>query len=241
MPVEPPFEVVALDNHLLVVVKPPGMLSQADKTGDADLVTLAKAYLKRRFDKPGNVFVGLVHRLDRPAGGLMVLARTSKAAARLSDQFRRRTVAKRYLAVCEGRLDGSGEQVDWLRKGPTGTVERVSQRASGAKRAALQWTAEAIVARRTLVSVALETGRSHQIRVQLAGLGGPLVGDLRYGAPEPFLDGRGIALWSAALALDHPTRGERLVFASVPDIWPGAFRDAAARTVDRLCAELSGG
>ena len=237
---EAPFGVVYLDNHLLVVEKPPGMLSQADLTGDADLVTLAKAFLKARFDKPGNVFVGLVHRLDRPVGGLVVLARTSKAAGRLSDQFRRRAVAKRYLAVCEGRLDGGGERVDWLRKGPTGTVERVSEGAPGAKRAVLRWRCEAVVERRTLVSVELLTGRAHQIRVQLAGLGAPIAGDLRYGAPAPFADGRGIALWSAALAVDHPTRGERLAFASAPGVWPGAFREATGRVVDRLRAELSG-
>src|SRR5690606_26935731 len=107
-------DVCYLDNHLLVVNKPAGMLSQADRTGDTDLITHAKAFLKERFDKPGNVFVGLVHRLDRPASGLMVLARTSKAAARLTEQFRQRTPDKRYLALVEGRHDGAGHCVDSL-------------------------------------------------------------------------------------------------------------------------------
>ena len=231
---EPPFGVVYLDNHLLVVEKPAGMLSQGDATGDADLVTLAKAYLKARFDKPGKVFCGLVHRLDRPAAGLVVLARTSKAAGRLADQFRRRTVGKRYLAVVEGQIDGSGRCVDWLVK-ERGTVRRVSQRHPGARRAELAWTARAVVGRRTLVEVDLVTGRPHQIRVQLRHLVGPLVGDLRYGAPEPMGDGRGLALLSAALEVDHPTRRERMRWvASPPAVWPGALRAPAERALDAM-------
>ena len=225
---------IYLDNHLLVVEKPAGMLSQGDATGDADLVTLAKAYLKERFDKPGNVFCGLVHRLDRPAAGLVVLARTSKAAARLSDQFRRRTVGKRYLAVVEGQIDGSGRCVDWLAK-DRGTVRRVKQGAAGAKRAELTWTARAVVGRRTLVEVDLLTGRPHQIRVQLRHLVGPIVGDLRYGAPEPMGDGRGLALLSASLEIDHPTRGERMRWvASPPAVWPGALREPTDRALAGL-------
>lgn len=216
----------------MVVVKPPGMLSQGDHTGDADLATLGKAYLKERFDKPGNVFLGLVHRLDRPVGGLMVLARTSKAAARLADQFRQRSVSKRYLAVCEGRLDGGGTRVDWLRKSDRGTVERVREGAGGAKRAELRYEVRAVVGRQTLVEVELQTGRAHQIRVQLAGLGAPIAGDLRYGAGEPFGDGRSIALWSTVLALDHPTQRTRMRFvAPGPPVWPGALRDATERTL----------
>ena len=225
---DPPFGVLHVDNHLLVVDKPAGMLAQGDATGDADLVTLAKAYLKARFERPGQVFVGLVHRLDRPVSGVMVLARTSKGAARLSAQFAGHETEKRYLAVVEGRLEGGGEQVDWLVKGERGSVKRVPEGSTGAKRAALRWEAIAIEGRRTLVGVALQTGRAHQIRVQLAGLGAPVVGDLRYGAKAPFEDGKRIALHASRLSVDHPTRAERMTFASRPP-WRGLLEEAVAR------------
>ena len=227
-----PFQVVYEDNHLLIVNKVPGILVQGDRTGDTDLVTLAKAYLKERFDRPGEVFVGLVHRLDRPASGVVVLARTSKAAARLSAQFAGTGGAtapeKRYLAVVEGRLEGGGEQVDWLVKGERGTVKRVPERTTGAKRAALRWEPLAVEGRRTLVGVELITGRAHQIRVQLAGLGAPVVGDLRYGAPAPLGDGRGIALHASRLSVEHPTTKARLTFAARPP-WRGLLDEAVRR------------
>ena len=223
-----------LDNHLLVVSKPPGLLVQGDATGDADLVTLAKAHLKERFDKPGNVFVGLVHRLDRPTSGVVVLARTSKAASRLSDQFRRRAVGKRYLAVVDGHLSGAGRCEDWLAPSGGG-VAVAAPDAPGVKRAALSWQAIAHRAGRTLVDVDLETGRKHQVRVQLAALGTPVVGDFRYGTPrEPFADGRGIALHAYALGLEHPTRRERMTFtAPPPAAWAGLFDDEVAEVVGR--------
>ncbi len=232
-----PFEVVYLDNHLLVVSKPAGTLVQGDATGDDDLVTLAKAYLKRRFDKPGNVFVGLVHRLDRPTSGVLVLARTSKAASRLSDQFRRRTVEKRYLALVQGVLSGAGRREDWL--GPDGgSMAVVPEGTPGAKRAALRWRAlvhraDRKPAGRTLVEVELETGRKHQIRVQLAALGTPVVGDFRYGtASEPFADGRGIALHAHTVTLEHPTRREPMTFSTPPPpSWRGLFDAEIARIV----------
>lgn len=227
---DPPFGVLHVDNHLLVVDKPAGMLAQGDATGDADLVTLAKAYLKRQFERPGDVFVGLVHRLDRPVSGVVVLARTSKAAARLSAQFAGRGVEKRYLAVVEGRLEGGGERVDWLVKGERGTVHRVPEGTTGARRAALRWESLAVEGRRTLVGVDLLTGRAHQIRVQLAGLATPVVGDLRYGAKAPLGDGRGIALHATRLAFAHPTARERVVFASRPP-WRGLLDEAVRRAV----------
>ena len=216
-----PFEVLLLDNHLLAVAKPPGLLVQGDQTGDADLVSLAKAYLKKRFDKPGNVFVGLVHRLDRPTSGVVLLARTSKAAGRLSEQFRRRTVEKRYLAVVEGRLEGGGEQVDGIQK-EGGGVRVVPAGASGAQRAALRWRALAASGGRTLVEVELLTGRKHQIRAQLAARGAPVLGDFRYGSATPFADGRGIALHAWRLAVEHPTRREPVVLSAFRRPPPGA-------------------
>ncbi|WP_412068054.1 RluA family pseudouridine synthase [Rubrivirga sp. IMCC43871] len=210
-----------LDNHLLVVSKPPGMLAQGDITGDTDVVTWAKAFLKERFDKPGNVFVGLVHRLDRPTSGVLALARTSKAAGRLSEQFRQRTPQKRYLAVVTGRLPDAGEAVDGL--DDSGTSVRVVPEGRG-KRAVLRWRTLARADGRALVEVTLETGRKHQIRAQLAARGAPVVGDLRYGDGPPFADGRGIALHGWSLAIDHPTRREGMTFtAPPPDAWRGLF------------------
>ncbi len=223
------FEVLYLDNHLLVVAKPAGLLVQADATGDPDLLTLGKAFLKERYDKPGNVFLGLVHRLDRPVSGVVVLARTSKAASRLSDQFRRRTPEKRYLALVEGRLDGSGTREDWLVKIDR-HVRIIQPGTPGAKRAELRW--QVLATERTkagalsLVEVELLTGRAHQIRVQLAALGHPIWGDLRYGAAREF-DGRNLALHSYRLTVEHPTKRERMAFSALPpQTWRGPFGEA---------------
>ena len=224
-----PFGVVYLDNHLLGVVKPAGMLSQGDRTGDADLVTLAKAYLKERFDRPGDVFVGLVHRLDRPTSGVVLLARTSKAAGRLADQFRQRTVDKRYLAVTEGSPGPAGERVDGIVKRDGGGVRVVAPDTPGAQRAVLRWRTLSADAGRSLVEVELLTGRKHQIRAQLAAIGAPVLGDLRYGASGPFAGGRGIALHAHRLTVEHPTRREPLELrAAPPATWRGLFDDALA-------------
>ena len=223
-----------LDNHLLAVAKPPGLLTQADRTGDPDLVSLAKAYLKDRFDKPGNVFVGLVHRLDRPTSGVVMLARTSKAASRLSDQFRRRVPTKRYLAVVEGDLGDDGtwtERTDGIDKGDGGSV-RVVPVGEG-QRAALRVRTLARGGRQSLVEVELLTGRKHQIRAQLAALGAPIVGDFRYGNPTPFADGRGVALHAYRLTVEHPTQREPVtVVAPPPPAWGGLFDDAVAAVLD---------
>ncbi len=221
-----------LDNHLLVVSKPAGMLSQGDRTGDLDLVSWAKAYLKERFDKPGNVFVGLVHRLDRPTSGVVVLARTSKAAGRLSDQFRRRSPDKRYLAVVQGHLGERGEAVDGVVKQEGGGVRVVAPNHPGAQRAALRWRTLAADDRQSLVEVELLTGRKHQIRAQLAARAAPVLGDFRYGEPVPFADGRGIALHAWRLTVEHPTRREPMTFsAPPPPSWNGLFDDAVTRGV----------
>lgn len=220
-----PLDVRLLDNHLLVVVKPAGLLAQADRTGDADVLTLGKAFVKAHFGKPGEVFLGLVHRLDRPVSGLMVLARTSKAAARLSAQFRERTLVKTYVALVEGRLDARAVFEDFLLKTDE-TVRVVRAGTPGAKAARLR--AEPLLYHdgRTLVGIHLDTGRAHQIRVQLAARGHALVGDRRYGAAAAWRGGR-IALHSAALAFAHPTRPETVRVTAPPD-WPAPFGPAAA-------------
>ena len=208
------------DNHLLVVYKPAGLLSQGDETGEADLLDLSKAWIKERHHKPGRVFLGLVHRLDRPVAGVMVFARTSKAAARLSAQIRSRHVRKVYLAVVEGRMPAAeGRLCDHLVRG-----EHASRVAGGpdplSREARLSYRVQAVAAGRSLVSVELETGRKHQIRLQLAHAGCPIVGDVRYGAPGP-LPGGPIALLAHAIEIEHPTRPERLTFtAPLPAGWP---------------------
>jgi RluA family pseudouridine synthase len=213
-------DVLHLDNHLLVVNKPPGVLVQADRTGDLDLLTMGKAFVKEHFNKPGDVFLGLVHRLDRPASGVMVFARTSKAAARLSEQFRLRTVEKYYAAVVEGHLKGAGIARDDLVPGE-GSVRIAEGGENAGKGAEMQWRAVAEENDLTLVIVQLKTGRKHQIRVQLAAMGHPILGDFRYGATRP-LDGKNLALHCYRLGFRHPTTKEWLVFEAPPP-WSGLF------------------
>lgn len=212
-------KVVYEDNHLLVVVKPPNMLTQADATGDRDLFTLMKGYIKDKYQKPGDVYLGLVHRMDRPVGGLLCLARTSKAAARLSTQVSTHEMGREYLAIAEGSLPGSGTLVHHLIKDEDANlVSAVPEGTPGSRPAILHYTCLAKSGDTSLVSVRLETGRAHQIRVQLAAVGHPLWGDVRYGHGVP---GRQIALWGAKLTLTHPTRGEKMTFSCPPqgDAW----------------------
>lgn len=207
--------VIYEDNHLLVVEKPVNVPTQEDASGDADLLSLLKADVKRRYDKPGDVYLGLVHRLDRPAGGVMVFARTSKAAARLSQQVRDRTMVKRYLAVLEGRPKARGELVHHLRKDrERNQVSVVAAGAAGAKEARLRYEVLEHRAGSSLVSIELETGRSHQIRVQFAAIGHALVGDHRYGSAQGTR--AQLALWSSRIEIAHPTRKDRMRFDCLP-------------------------
>ena len=190
--------VVFCDNHLLVAVKPPNLPAQADASGDPDMLTLMKAYVKETYAKPGEAYLGLVHRLDRPVGGLMVFARTSKAAARLSEQIRRHAMVKEYAAVVRG---GAPEEA---------RLEYPLDRPDGPPQAAaLTYACLHRVEGLSLLSVRLETGRKHQIRRQLSMAGLPIWGDARYGGGRP---GEQIALWAERLAFTHPTNGDVLTF-----------------------------
>lgn len=213
----PAIEVLYEDNHLLVVVKPCNIPSQADITGDPDMLSLLKSDLKRRYNKPGNVFLGLVHRLDRPVGGVMVFAKTSKSAARLSQQIRERTFQKTYLSVLNGALEQpEGTLVHYLKKdSATGNVFVVPPNSKGAQEAILDYHLCCSSGSLSLVNVELHTGRSHQIRVQFAAIGHPLFGDQRYGEAinKP---GQQIALWSHKIQCQHPTREEILSFCFDP-------------------------
>ena len=209
------------DNHLLVVEKPANLPVQADASGDDDLLSAMKRYIGEKYAKPGAVYLGLVHRLDRPVGGVMVLARTSKAAARLSKAFAEHAPDKRYLAVLQGRLERQVTLEDALVKdGATGMVRVVAPDVPGAKMARLVSTPLCFRDGLTLTEVALYTGRAHQIRVQHAHAGLALWGDARYGGGRP---GQQIALWAWSLSLEHPVRHEAMHFVSVPPA-AGAWR-----------------
>lgn len=206
------------DNHVLGIDKPAGLLSQEDRTGDPTAAALGKAYLREAYRKPGNVYLAPVHRLDRPASGAMVLARTSKAARRLSAAFRARQVEKRYLALATGALEGTGTWQDYLVK-ESRRVRAVKSGYPKAKHAHLRWKACGYEDGVSLVDISMHTGRPHQVRVQFAHRGHPLVGDVRYGAKRLF-DGRNLALHCYYLAAPHPVREQPLALvAPLPASW----------------------
>jgi 23S rRNA pseudouridine1911/1915/1917 synthase len=211
------------DNHLLIAIKPPGMPSQGDSSGDIDMLTALKQYVKEKYNKPGDVYLGLVHRLDRPAGGVMAFARTSKAAARLSEQIRENGFHKEYLCICAGSPSG-GRLEHWLTKNErTNTVTASMTEQAGSQWAALEYKPLKTVEGLTLCRVELITGRSHQIRVQFASTGFPLWGDQRYNpAAKP---GQWLALWSRCIELEHPTKKERMKFECLPEGGRGTIWD----------------
>jgi 23S rRNA pseudouridine1911/1915/1917 synthase len=214
-----PFDMLYEDNHLLVAVKPPNMPVAADSSGDADMLSILKSYIKEKYNKPGNVYLGLVHRLDRPVGGVVCFAKTSKAAKRLAEQFVNRTAKKEYYAVVCGRAQ-SGEYEDYLVKDTKTNTSRVAlPDAPGAKLARLFCETVAYINDMSLVKISLETGRPHQIRVQLASAGIPIWGDNRYNKNSRA--GEQIALWAHKLTIEHPTRKDKLEFtAPLPERYP---------------------
>ena len=253
------------DNHLLVVEKPPGMLTQGDITGDDCLVESMKRHIGLKHRKPGAVYLGLVHRLDRPVGGLIVLARTSKAAGRLSQQLREHSMEREYLAVVHGcHLPDSGKLTDTLAldersgnmrvvpqdavtlpglAGPDGLIgpdasrRLTCQNGPAGQQAVLRFVTLARDQQlsRALVHVQLETGRKHQIRIQLAHLGHPIIQDMRYGKDAA---GEPIALWGAVLRLIHPTLQKPMIFTSHPQ---GKAFERFASEIDAFVVLLHGG
>ena len=197
------------DNHIIVVEKPYNVLSQGDSTGDISLMDMVKSYIKEKYHKPGNVYLGLVHRLDRPVGGIMVFARSSKAASRLTKAFSEHKIVKKYLAIVHGNVSG-GELIDYLKKEESGNTVI----SSDGKKAVLLY--ELIKYDKehdcSLVSIELKTGRHHQIRVQFSSRGHYLLGDQRYGV----LDNKQICLFSYYLSFVHPVSKEELKFELYP-------------------------
>lgn len=204
------------DNHLLVVEKKPNIPVQADDSKDEDLLTLLKQYLKEKYDKPGNVYLGLVHRLDRPVGGVMVFAKTSKAASRLSEQVRTHKFEKIYYAVLEGKIEPKSAILrDRLLKDTKTNITKVDK---NGKEAELSYDLVAHKDNLSLVKINLKTGRSHQIRVQFSHHGYPLYGDQKYNKNTKKDQ---IALYATELSFYHPTTNQKLIFSiQLPNRYP---------------------
>ena len=204
------------DNHIIVVLKPQGMASCPDESGDDNLFDAIKRFLAEKYHKPGNVYLGLIHRLDRPTGGVMVFAKTSKAASRLAEQMRGGDFEKHYLAVLVGAPEEKrATLVNYLKKNPVNNMVYISPPTTdGAKMASLEYRIAQEAGGLALAEIRLHTGRTHQIRVQMAGIGHPVYGDMRYGG-ETAKKGR-LALWAYSLSFTHPVTRERLRFMAEP-------------------------
>jgi 23S rRNA pseudouridine1911/1915/1917 synthase len=206
------------DNHLIAVNKPSGILVQSDASGSLSLMDMTKEYIRKKHCKPGNVFLGLVHRLDRPVSGVVLFARTSKSASRISRQLRSRTVEKTYRALVHGELNPpSGSLLSFLKKGEK-KVSQATEDEKEAKKASLSYRTLRTEGGKSLLEILLHTGRKHQIRAQLAGAGHPIEGDLKYGAPYA-LKGGTIRLAAVSLSFRHPTRNERITIEVPPPDW----------------------
>jgi 23S rRNA pseudouridine1911/1915/1917 synthase len=223
-----PLHILLEDNHCLAVVKPPGLLTQGVPAGIPTLEAMVKAYLKERYHKPGNVYLGIPHRLDRPVSGVVLFARNSKAAARLAEQFEKRQVRKVYWARVEGVVEPSdGVWEDWLLKLPDeARSQRVVPDTPGAKYASLRYRVQETKPAETLLEIELASGRMHQIRVQAAARGWPVLGDRLYGAKRSFgppleLErDRIIALHARSLTFLHPLSYEPVTLvAPLPEAW----------------------
>ena len=203
-------EVLYEDNHCIVCYKPAGVLSQSDITGDIDMLTLVKDYLRKRYNKQGNIYVGLVHRLDRMTSGVMVFAKTSKGAMRLSNDIQNGQFFKEYLAVCEGNIENFDEVtlVDYLEKDEKLNKSFISK---NGKEAILSYKVVTNKNNRCLVKVKLKTGRHHQIRVQMSNIGHPLYGDMKYGAKNK----DNLALQAYKLSFYQPVSRELLTFQKI--------------------------
>ena len=212
-------KIIYEDNHIIVVEKIPNIPSQGDKTGDIDMLEIIKKYIKEKYNKPGNVYLGLVHRLDRPVGGVMVFAKTSKAASRLSEEIRSRQLKKEYLVVVDGKFEKSKDRLeDYLLKNQQKNISKVVKEGTKNSKLAkldyetLKYNSEIDL---SVLKVLLHTGRHHQIRVQLSSRGHSIYGDQKYGTRGR---GKQIALWAYRLTIIHPITKKEMTFTSIPEL-----------------------
>ena len=213
----PKINIIYEDNHLLVIEKPVNIPVQKDNTNDIDLITILKDYRKKKENKPGEAYIGLVHRLDRPVGGIMVFAKTSKAAARLSDQIRTNTFHKTYLAVVDGNIKKKDILEDYLIKNEKANISYTTTKDKG-KYSKLEYKLIETQDNLSLVRINLITGRSHQIRVQFSSRNHPLIGDSKYGDNPNNIN---IALYAESITFNHPTTKKELTFTlSKPNRYP---------------------
>ncbi len=202
--------IIFIDNHLIAVTKPAGLLTQPDRNTDESLIDQTRQWIKEKYNKPNNIFLGLVHRLDRNVSGVVLFARTSKAASRLSKQFREGTPKKLYRAIVLGKLkEEHTTLVHYLRKEKSLRATVFPKETSTAKRSELSYEVINSLENKSLLEVSLSTGRFHQIRAQMAFIGHPIIGDVKYGAPEP-LPNKEISLYANKLVFSHPVSKEEI-------------------------------
>ena len=224
-----PSKILYEDNHLIVINKAPGELIQGDKTGDIPLVDKVKSYIKLKYNKPGAVFIGVVHRLDRPTSGAVVFARTSKALTRLNQQFNERKTKKIYWALVSNPFTSAdGNLTHWMiRNQQKNKSKAFLKEVPNSKKAILEYLKKKELDRYSLLEIVLKTGRHHQIRAQLTAIGHPIKGDLKYGAKRSNPDGS-ICLHARTLGLEHPVTKERLEFIAPPPdtgLWDAVLSD----------------
>ncbi len=212
--------IIFIDNHLIAVTKPAGLLTQPDRNTDESLIDQTRQWIKEKYNKPNNIFLGLVHRLDRNVSGVVLFARTSKAASRLSKQFREGTPKKHYRAIVLGKLkEEHTTLVHYLRKEKSLRATVFPRETPTAKRSELSYEVINALENKSLLEVSLSTGRFHQIRAQMAFIGHPIIGDVKYGAPEPLLN-QEIALYAHKLVFSHPVSNEEITLtAPEPKTW----------------------
>ena len=212
--------IIFIDNHLIAVTKPAGLLTQPDRNTDESLMDQTRQWIKEKYNKPNNIFLGLVHRLDRNVSGVVLFARTSKAASRLSKQFREGTPKKHYRAIVLGKLkEEHTTLVHYLRKEKSLRATVFPRETPTAKRSELSYEVINALENKSLLEVSLSTGRFHQIRAQMAFIGHPIIGDVKYGAPEP-LPNQEIALYAHKLVFSHPVSNEEITLtAPEPKTW----------------------
>jgi len=212
--------IIFIDNHLIAVTKPAGLLTQPDRNTDESLIDQTRQWIKEKYNKPNNIFLGLVHRLDRNVSGVVLFARTSKAASRLSKQFREGTPKKHYRAIVLGKLkEEHTTLVHYLRKEKSLRATVFPRETPTAKRSELSYEVINSLEKKSLLEVSLSTGRFHQIRAQMAFIGHPIIGDVKYGAPEP-LPNQEIALYAYKLVFSHPVSNEEITLtAPEPKTW----------------------